>query len=99
MTPALEHVYAVFALKALGCEPSLTANLPSDETLKFKVRLRDTVRFVIYRWSHQPTISVGLPLVAGIPLEQMHNLCIERLKEEYQRRGLPWPDEQAGGNN
>ncbi len=91
MTPTFQQSFLVLPLAALGCGLYPPFETPDGTKVKVRVKLLDTVRFIIVRWSHEPDVVIGLPLVAGVPMEQIEALAKDRLREEYDRRHLEWP--------
>ena len=76
--------------------------MPDGTKVKARVKLLDTIRFMIARWTDEPDVIVALPVVAGVPLEEISGVLRKRLIEEYERRRLAWPEqveEQPTGKN
>ncbi len=105
--PQLQQTFLTLPLVAMGCPLYPPFEDPSSGTrVKVRVKLRDTVRFMVLRWSHEPEATIGLPVVAGVPLEEIEKLAKQRLFEEFERRHLEWPEqkfvqnvEQPNGQN
>lgn len=93
-SPTLQQGFLVLPLIAMGCPLYPPFEDAQGNSVKVRLKLRDTVRFMVLRWEHEPDVSIGLPVVAGVPLEQIAELAKQRLKEEYERRHLPWPEAQ-----
>lgn len=87
----IEKMILPITLSALGCEKSLTISPSDGEPVKFSVRLRDSVRFLIIRWNSTPSISIGIPIVAGVPLDQIEEVALTRLRERYALLQKEWP--------
>jgi len=99
----LEQMVLPITLSALGCDKSLSISPSDGAPVKFNVRLRDTVRFLIVRWNSNPSISIGIPIVAGVPMEQIEEVALTRLRERYALLKQDWPgspiEEQPTGKN
>jgi hypothetical protein len=93
MDTTYQQTFLVLPLAALGCPLYPPFKTPTGEPVKVRVKLLDTVRFIIARFTHEPEVVIGLPVVAGVPLEEIEKLAKVRLFEEYQRRKLVWPEE------
>ncbi len=97
-----QQSFLTLPLASLGCPLYPPFEMPDGTKLKARVKLLDTIRFMIARWSDEPDVIVALPVVAGVPLEEIAKVIKERLKEEYERRRLVWPEqaeEQPTGKN
>ena len=90
-TPTYQQSFLVLPLAALGC-PLYPPFTVGEEKVKVRIKLLDTVRFMVARFTHEPDVVVGLPVVAGVPLEEIAEVLKGRLREEYERRSLPWPE-------
>jgi hypothetical protein len=102
MTPELQTTFLTIPLAALGCKLYPPFEDAEGNSVKVRAKLRDTIRFMVTRWSTFPDVTIGLPLVAGVPLEEIQKVATQRLKEEYERRKLVWPEgtaEQPTGRN
>jgi hypothetical protein len=86
----LESMILPVSLAAMGCDKSLSIEVEGG-TAKFVVRLRDSVRFLVVRWNHEPKISIGIPIVAGVPMEQIQEVARTRLREKYALLNMDWP--------
>jgi hypothetical protein len=95
MTPEIQTTFLTIPLAALGCKLYPAFTDPEGNPIKVRVKLLDTIRFMVTRWSHEPEVTIGLPLVAGVPLEEIHKVAMQRLREEYDRRRLTWPVEET----
>jgi len=98
-----QQTFLVLPLVGLGAGLYPPFELPEGTKIKVRVKLLDTVRFIIARWTDEPDVVIGLPVVAGVPLEQIELLAKQRLAEEYERRRLSWPvadavDQPTGQN-
>lgn len=97
-----QQTFVTIPLAALGAGLYPPFELPDGTKLKVRVKLLDTIRFMIARWTDEPDVVVGVPVVAGVPLEGIAEVVKKRLIEEYQRRKLVWPEaavEQPTGQN
>lgn len=101
MTPELQTTFLLIPLAGLGAQLYPPFEDAEGNPVRVRVKLLDTVRFMVTRWSHEPDVTIGLPLVAGVPLEEIHKVAMQRLKEEYERRQLEWPTdaEELNGRN
>jgi len=91
MDTTYQQTFLVLPLAALGCPLYPPFKTPDDQPVKVRVKLLDTVRFIVARFTHEPDVVIGLPIVAGVPLEEIEALAKRRLFEEYERRKLAWP--------
>ena len=97
-----QQTFLTIPLAALGAGLYPPFELPDGTKVKVRIKLLDTIRFMIARWTDEPDVVVGLPVVAGVPLEQIAEVVKKRLFEEYERRRLSWPEqamEQPTGQN
>lgn len=90
----LEQIILPITLAALGCDKSLSVET-DGATTKFNVRLRHSIRFLVCRWNHEPGVSVGIPIVAGVPMDQIQEVAKTRLKERYEMLKMEWPGTDA----
>jgi len=95
MTPELQTTFLTVPLAGLGAQLYPPFEDAEGNLVKVRVKLLDTVRFMVTRWSHEPDVCIGLPVVAGVPLDEIHKVALQRLKEEYDRRRLAWPEDEG----
>ncbi len=98
MTPEIQQTTLTVSLAGLGAQVYPVFTDDEGNVVKVRVKLLDTVRFLVARWSHEPDVTIGLPIVAGVPLEEISKVAKQRLLEEFQRRRLPWPEQTEGRN-
>lgn len=95
MTPEIQSTFLTIPLAGLGAQPYPAFEDGEGNKVKVRIKLLDTVRFMVMRFSHEPDVTIGLPLVARVPLEEISKVAMLRLQEEYERRGLEWPADVA----
>jgi len=98
-TPEIQQTTLTIPLATLNCSLYPAFKDAEDQPVKVRVKLLDTVRFLVARWSHEPDVTIGLPIVAGVPFEEISKVAKQRLLEEFQRRRLPWPEDETNGKN
>lgn len=68
-------------------------NAPDGAKLHIAIRALDPVQFYCVRFSHQPDVVAGIPVLAGADVKPVQAAAVMKLESEFRRLGLPWPGE------
>lgn len=68
-------------------------NAPDSTQMRIAIRALDPVQFYCVRFSHQPDVIAGIPVIAGADVKPVQAAAVMKLESEFKRLGLSWPGE------
>lgn len=89
-SPKLEFMIVNIPLAVFG-RKSVSFNAADGKVLEIAIRALDPIQLYCARWSHEPEVIAGIPIIPGADVMPVRSAAVMKLESEFTRLSKPWP--------
>jgi hypothetical protein len=89
-TPILQCNVLLMPVAVFG-KQRITFAPENGPAIDVAIPLTAKIQLLCARWSHEPNIVAGVPVLAGADVDAIQQHAVKKLQAEYARLGKDWP--------